>query len=96
MSMASLLEPKPPPTSPFSGTIISPPLWTAPPTRLKQLSAFELTGLPFLVTLRPPTRVATTEEALPDGFLERVAGRGMAHDGWVPYQSLATDQWGVL
>ncbi|KAK9085423.1 hypothetical protein Sjap_025834 [Stephania japonica] len=32
----------------------------------------ELTGLPFLVALKPPIGVETIDEALPDGFKERV------------------------
>ncbi|KAL6314737.1 hypothetical protein AAG906_027084 [Vitis piasezkii] len=46
------------------------------------LLGFELTGLPFLVALKPPTGAATIEEALPEGFQERVGGRGMVHGGW--------------
>ncbi|KAL6314540.1 hypothetical protein AAG906_026879 [Vitis piasezkii] len=45
------------------------------------LLGFELTGLPFLVALKPPTGAATIEEALPEGFQERVGGRGMVHGG---------------
>ncbi|KAJ4843196.1 hypothetical protein Tsubulata_008115 [Turnera subulata] len=45
---------------------------------------FELTGLPFLVALKPPHGCATVEEALPEGFEERVQGRGMVNGGWVP------------
>ncbi|XP_010260356.1 PREDICTED: UDP-glycosyltransferase 79B30-like [Nelumbo nucifera] len=45
---------------------------------------FELTGLPFLVALKPPHGASTIEEALPDGFKERVQGRGVVHGGWVP------------
>ncbi|XP_043720782.1 cyanidin 3-O-galactoside 2''-O-xylosyltransferase FGGT1-like [Telopea speciosissima] len=44
----------------------------------------ELTGFPFLVALKPPSGAKTIEEALPDGFKERIEGRGMVHDGWVP------------
>ncbi|OVA10781.1 UDP-glucuronosyl/UDP-glucosyltransferase [Macleaya cordata] len=43
----------------------------------------ELTGKPFLVALKPPLGSATVEEALPDGFEERVRGRGIVHGGWV-------------
>ncbi|KAK3172218.1 hypothetical protein Dsin_032943 [Dipteronia sinensis] len=39
---------------------------------------FELTGLPFLVALKPPT-----ESALPEGFEERVKGMRFIHGGWV-------------
>ncbi|KAK8481853.1 hypothetical protein V6N13_032674 [Hibiscus sabdariffa] len=46
----------------------------------------ELTGLPFLVALKPPTGAETIESALPEGFQERVKGRGLIHGGWVPQQ----------
>ncbi|KAK8633042.1 hypothetical protein V6N13_013896 [Hibiscus sabdariffa] len=36
----------------------------------------ELSGLPFLVALKPPQGCSTVEEALPEGFQERVKGRG--------------------
>ncbi|KAL6314690.1 hypothetical protein AAG906_027037 [Vitis piasezkii] len=39
------------------------------------LLGLELTGLPFLVALKPPTGAATIEEALPEGFQERVGGK---------------------
>uniref|UniRef100_A0A6N2L930 Glycosyltransferase n=1 Tax=Salix viminalis TaxID=40686 RepID=A0A6N2L930_SALVM len=44
---------------------------------------FESTGLPFLVALKPPVGSATIEEALPEGFEERVKGRGVVWGGWV-------------
>ncbi|XP_071723600.1 LOW QUALITY PROTEIN: UDP-glycosyltransferase 79B6-like [Rutidosis leptorrhynchoides] len=44
---------------------------------------FESTGLPFLAALKPPTGSSTIEEALPEGFEERVKGRGMVWGGWV-------------
>ncbi|XVF40405.1 hypothetical protein PTKIN_Ptkin01aG0111100 [Pterospermum kingtungense] len=46
----------------------------------------ELTGLPFLVALKPPVGAETIESALPEGFQERVKGRGFIHGGWVPQQ----------
>nr|AYR16639.1 UDP-glucosyltransferase UGT79G2 [Polygala tenuifolia] len=51
---------------------------------------FELTGLPFLVSLKPPVGCATIEEALPEGFEERVKGRGIVYGGWFeqPLQSI--------
>ncbi|XP_010245594.2 PREDICTED: UDP-glycosyltransferase 79B30-like [Nelumbo nucifera] len=48
----------------------------------------ELTGLPFLVALKPPHGAWTVEEALPDGFRERVEGRGVVYGGWVPQQQI--------
>ncbi|CAL8152193.1 unnamed protein product [Prunus armeniaca] len=44
---------------------------------------FELTGLPFFVVLEPLAAYATIEEAVPDGFEERVKGRGVVFRGWV-------------
>ncbi|KAF5186068.1 Udp-glycosyltransferase 79b3 [Thalictrum thalictroides] len=48
----------------------------------------ELTGLPFLVRLKPPVGVESLEEALPEGFEERVKGRGIVHGGWVQQQQI--------
>ncbi|KAI3456209.1 hypothetical protein Pfo_012872 [Paulownia fortunei] len=50
------------------------------------LLGFELTGLPFLIALRPPLGVDVMEEALPHGFKERTRERGIVHGGWVPQQ----------
>ncbi|KAF8025839.1 hypothetical protein BT93_F2619 [Corymbia citriodora subsp. variegata] len=47
------------------------------------LLGFESTGLPFLVALRPPIGTNSVEEAFPEGFEERVKGRGVVHGGWV-------------
>ncbi|GAB4846498.1 UDP-glycosyltransferase, partial [Ancistrocladus abbreviatus] len=44
---------------------------------------FESTGFPFLAALRPPTGCSSIDEALPDGFQERVKGRGVVHGGWM-------------
>ncbi|XP_062018117.1 UDP-glycosyltransferase 79B6-like [Rosa rugosa] len=44
---------------------------------------FELTGLPFLIVLKPPMGCDSVEEALPQGFEERVKGRGVVFGGWV-------------
>ncbi|KAK9932874.1 hypothetical protein M0R45_020096 [Rubus argutus] len=44
---------------------------------------FELTGLPFFIALKPPVGCDSVEEALPDGFEERVKGRGVVFGGWV-------------
>ncbi|XP_022718008.1 UDP-glycosyltransferase 79B6-like [Durio zibethinus] len=52
------------------------------------LLGFELSGLPFLVALKPPQGCLTIEEALPEGFQERVRGRGLVHGGWVPQELL--------
>ncbi|KAK2634295.1 hypothetical protein Ddye_029087 [Dipteronia dyeriana] len=50
------------------------------------LLGFELTGLPFLAALKPPIGCDTIESALPEGFEERVKGRGFVHGGWVQQQ----------
>ncbi|CAK9182970.1 unnamed protein product [Ilex paraguariensis] len=47
---------------------------------------FELTGLPFLIALKPPSGAVSIEAALPEGFKERVEGRGIVHGGWVQQQ----------
>ncbi|KAK8622694.1 hypothetical protein V6N13_117600 [Hibiscus sabdariffa] len=53
-------------------------------TQFRELvSGFELTGLPFLMAVKPPAGTATIEEALPEGFEERVGGRGVVWGGWV-------------
>lgn len=44
---------------------------------------FELTELPFLAALKSPVGCARVEEALPDGFEDRVGSRGVVYGGWV-------------
>ncbi|CAA7048401.1 unnamed protein product [Microthlaspi erraticum] len=48
----------------------------------------ELTGFPFIVAVKPPRGSSTTQEALPEGFEERVKGRGIVWGGWVEQQPL--------
>ncbi|KAJ4867710.1 UDP-glycosyltransferase 79B9 [Raphanus sativus] len=43
----------------------------------------ELTGLPFFVAVTPPKGAKTIQEALPEGFEERVKGRGIVWGEWV-------------
>ncbi|XP_074312928.1 cyanidin 3-O-galactoside 2''-O-xylosyltransferase FGGT1-like [Silene latifolia] len=43
----------------------------------------ELIGMPFLAALKPPTGYNKTESALPEGFAEKIRGRGMIYNGWV-------------
>ncbi|CAL9218412.1 unnamed protein product [Arabidopsis halleri] len=43
----------------------------------------ELTGLPFLIAVMPPKGSSTVQEALPEGFEERVKGRGIVWEGWL-------------
>ncbi|PIN15626.1 UDP-glucuronosyl and UDP-glucosyl transferase [Handroanthus impetiginosus] len=47
---------------------------------------FELTGLPFLAALKPPLEAETIEEALPEGFKERTAERGVVYGDWMQQQ----------
>lgn len=47
------------------------------------LLGFEMTKIPFLVVLKPPTGCSSIDEALPEGFQERVGDRGVVHGGWV-------------
>lgn len=44
---------------------------------------FESTGSPFFIALKPPSGATSVEEALPEGFEERVRGRGIVYGGWV-------------
>ncbi|KAI3922598.1 hypothetical protein MKX01_006287 [Papaver californicum] len=46
----------------------------------------ELTGLPFLAALKPPTGNNSVEEVLPEGFTDRVKGRGIVEGGWIQQQ----------
>ncbi|PON80674.1 UDP-glucuronosyl/UDP-glucosyltransferase [Parasponia andersonii] len=43
----------------------------------------ELSGFAFLAALRTPVGAESMDEALPDGFSERVGGRGVVHEGWI-------------
>ena len=52
------------------------------------LLGIELTGLPFIAVLKQPPGTATVEEALPEGFQDRVGGRGMIYGGWMPQPSI--------
>ncbi|KAF7833719.1 UDP-glycosyltransferase 79B30-like [Senna tora] len=47
------------------------------------LLGLELTGNPFLAALKPPMGHESIESALPEGFEERVRGRGVVYGGWV-------------
>ncbi|KAL2523551.1 UDP-glycosyltransferase 79B3 [Abeliophyllum distichum] len=44
---------------------------------------FEMTGLPFFIALSKPAGANSIEEALPEGFEERIKGRGVVYGGWV-------------
>ncbi|XP_057430652.1 UDP-glycosyltransferase 79B30-like [Lotus japonicus] len=57
------------------------------PNLFKELVlGLELTGMPFLAALKPPFGFESVEPALPEGFQERVQGRGVVHGGWVQQQ----------
>ncbi|KAE9588597.1 hypothetical protein Lal_00003234 [Lupinus albus] len=43
----------------------------------------EITGFPFLAAIKAPLGFESVESALPNGFKERVQGRGVVHGGWV-------------
>lgn len=45
---------------------------------------FELAELPFLLVAKPPQGTNSVEEALPEGFKERVQEKGLILDCWVP------------
>lgn len=47
------------------------------------LLGFELSGYPFLIALKAPKGCESVEEAIPEGFKERVKGRGVISRGWV-------------
>ncbi|RDX79847.1 Anthocyanidin 3-O-glucoside 2''-O-glucosyltransferase, partial [Mucuna pruriens] len=44
------------------------------------LLGLELTGFPFLAALKAPFGFDSVEEAIPEGFMERVQGRGIVHE----------------
>ncbi|KAL8225023.1 hypothetical protein R6Q57_017580 [Mikania cordata] len=51
----------------------------------------ELTGLPFFLVLNFPAnhdKSAELKRTLPDGFMERVKGKGVVHSGWVQQRHL--------
>ncbi|XP_021747954.1 anthocyanidin 3-O-glucoside 2'''-O-xylosyltransferase-like [Chenopodium quinoa] len=47
------------------------------------LLGLEMTNLPFLVAVKPPTGCATVEEAFPEGFVARTKERGVVTGEWV-------------
>ncbi|KAF5732590.1 UGTPg34 [Tripterygium wilfordii] len=46
----------------------------------------ELTGMPFLAALKPSPGLESVESALPEGFEERIKGRGVVYGGWMQQQ----------
>lgn len=60
---------------------------TLRPNQFQELVlGLELTGMPFFAAVKPPFGFDSVEEALPEGFKERVHGRGVVHGGWVQQQ----------
>ncbi|XP_071708693.1 cyanidin 3-O-galactoside 2''-O-xylosyltransferase FGGT1-like [Rutidosis leptorrhynchoides] len=47
------------------------------------LLGFELSKMPFLAVLKSPTNVKSVNDAIPEGLLERVEGRGLVCGEWV-------------
>ncbi|BAT92382.1 hypothetical protein LR48_Vigan05g141500 [Vigna angularis] len=61
--------------------------WKLPHDQFQELVlGLELTGLPFLAVVKVPIGFETIEAALPEGFKERVEGRGIVHSGWIQQQ----------
>ncbi|KNA13786.1 hypothetical protein SOVF_113700 [Spinacia oleracea] len=57
--------------------------------QLQELAlGLEMTGLPFLMAVKPPVGCTSLEEVLPEGFNDRVSGRGVVHGGWVQQQQI--------
>ena len=52
------------------------------------LLGLELSGSPFMAALKPPLGAETVEEALPEGFGERIGGRGAVFGGWIQQQQV--------
>lgn len=53
---------------------------------LELVLGLELTGMPFLAAVKAPLGFETVESAMPEGFQERVKGRGFVYGGWVQQQ----------
>ncbi|XP_014522009.1 UDP-glycosyltransferase 79B30-like [Vigna radiata var. radiata] len=61
--------------------------WKLPHDQFQELVlGLELTGLPFLAVVKVPIGFETIEAALPEGFKERVEGRGIVQSGWIQQQ----------
>ncbi|KAF3683443.1 UDP-glycosyltransferase 79B6 [Capsicum chacoense] len=52
----------------------------------------EMTELPFLLVVKPPEGTNSVEEALPEGFKERVKEKGLILDCWVPQLKILRHQ----
>ncbi|XP_019180270.1 PREDICTED: beta-D-glucosyl crocetin beta-1,6-glucosyltransferase-like [Ipomoea nil] len=54
----------------------------------------EISGVNFIWVVKFPAGVATpaVEEAVPEGYLERVKGRGIVVKGWVPQAKILADK----
>ncbi|KVI08550.1 UDP-glucuronosyl/UDP-glucosyltransferase [Cynara cardunculus var. scolymus] len=47
------------------------------------LLGLELTRMPFLAALKSPVGMNSIDDAIPEGLLERLEGRGLVYGGWV-------------
>uniref|UniRef100_A0A7N0UHG0 Uncharacterized protein n=1 Tax=Kalanchoe fedtschenkoi TaxID=63787 RepID=A0A7N0UHG0_KALFE len=52
------------------------------------LLGIELTGLPFLIALKPPMEAESLEAAMPEGFKQRTEERGVVTGEWVQQQQI--------
>ncbi|CAJ1978863.1 unnamed protein product [Sphenostylis stenocarpa] len=60
---------------------------TLRPDQFQELMlGLELTGMPFLAAVKPPVGFETVESAMPEGFEEKIQGRGFVYGGWVLQQ----------
>ncbi|KAL4328095.1 hypothetical protein AHAS_Ahas13G0165800 [Arachis hypogaea] len=57
--------------------------WLQPNLFKELLLGLELTNMPFLAALKAPVGFDSVGDALPEGFQERVAGRGIVYGGWI-------------
>jgi hypothetical protein len=54
-------------------------------TQVKEIAfGLERSGQRFLWSLRPPASLPSDNDILPEGFLERIEGKGMICGGWAP------------
>ncbi|XP_027340363.1 UDP-glycosyltransferase 79B30-like [Abrus precatorius] len=61
--------------------------WKLPHDQFQELLlGLELTGLPFFAVIKTPIGFETIEAAFPQGFNERVEGRGIVLSGWIQQQ----------
>ncbi|KNA26130.1 hypothetical protein SOVF_000010 [Spinacia oleracea] len=72
-----------------AATFNKPVLHVLDAAQLQELAlGLEMTGLPFLMAVKPPVGCTSLEELLPEGYNDRVSGRGVVHGGWVQQQQI--------